>query len=254
MDNSRFNSQENQTCLLEVKGITKRFGGVVALSNVSLKLYPDEVLALLGDNGAGKSTLIKVISGAHLPDKGEVFLRGEKTNIVSPQDAKNLGIETIYQDLALFSVLDVSTNLFMGREITRSFGLLDKKRMRAQTDTILQNLKIKLESIREKVGNLSGGQQHAVAIGRAVYLSEPRIILMDEPTAGLGAKESEKVLELIKQLKEQKISIILISHNLEHVFKVADRAVVLLSGKVAGEREIKQTDRSEVVQMMLGIV
>ena len=126
--------------------------------------------------------------------------------------------------------------------------------MNIQTESILQNLKIKLKSIKEKVGNLSGGQQHAIAIGRAVYLSKPKIILMDEPTAGLGAKESEKVLELIKELKAQKMSVILISHNLDHVFKVADRVVVLLSGKVAGEREIKHTDRSELVQMMLGIV
>ena len=248
------NFQEVQTPLLEVKEITKKFGGVVALENVDLKLYPNEVLALLGDNGAGKSTLIKVISGAHLPDKGEIFLQGRKVNIVNPQTAKNLGIETIYQDLALFNVLDVPTNLFMGREITRSLGVLDKRKMNIRTENILQNLKIKLKSIKERVGNLSGGERHTVAIGRAVYLSKPKIILMDEPTAGLGAKESEKILELIKQLKEQKISIILISHNLEHVFKVADRAVVLLSGRVAGEREIKQTDRSELVQMMLGIV
>ena len=248
------NSQKSRTPLLEVRKVTKKFGGVVALEDVSLKLYPNEVLALLGDNGAGKSTLIKVISGAHLPDRGEIFLQGKKVNIVNPQTAKNLGIETIYQDLALFSVLNVPTNLFMGREITRNLGVLNKRKMNIQTESILQNLKIKLKSIKEKVGNLSGGQQHAIAIGRAVYLSKPKIILMDEPTAGLGAKESEKVLELIKELKAQKMSVILISHNLDHVFKVADRVVVLLSGKVAGEREIKHTDRSELVQMMLGIV
>ena len=248
------NSQKSRTPLLEVRKVTKKFGGVVALEDVSLKLYPNEVLALLGDNGAGKSTLIKVISGAHLPDRGEIFLQGKKVNIVNPQTAKNLGIETIYQDLALFSVLNVPTNLFMGREITRNLGVLNKRKMNIQTESILQNLKIKLKSIKEKVGNLSGGQQHAIAIGRAVYLSKPKIILMDEPTAGLGAKESEKVLELIKELKAQKMSVILISHNLDHVFKVADRVVVLLSGKVVGEREIKHTDRSELVQMMLGIV
>ena len=246
--------QEKKIPLLEGKGITKRFGGIVALENVNFKLYQDEVLALLGDNGAGKSTLIKIISGAYLPDRGELFLEGKKVNINNPQTAKNLGIETVYQDLALFNVLDVPTNLFMGREITKSVGVLDKRKMYVETKNILRNLKIKLKSIKEKVGNLSGGQQHAVAIGRAVYLSRPKIILMDEPTAGLGAQESEKVLELIKQLKKQKISIILISHNLEHVFKVADRAIVLLSGKVVGERAISQTSRDELVKMMLGAI
>ncbi|OGP96086.1 MAG: hypothetical protein A2157_19055 [Deltaproteobacteria bacterium RBG_16_47_11] len=243
-----------KNCLLEVRGIKKRFGGILALEDVSLKLLGTEVLALLGDNGAGKSTLIKVISGAHQPDQGEIYLWGKKVVITNPQTAKNLGIETVYQDLALFGVLDIPTNLFMGREITKHFGLLNKKRMKVETESALQNLKIKLQSLTERVKNLSGGQQHAVAIGRAVYLSKPKIILMDEPTAGLGAKESEKVLELIKELRDQEISIILISHNLEHVFEVADRAVVLFSGTVAGEKQMKQTSRTELVQMMLGIV
>jgi ABC-type sugar transport system ATPase subunit len=248
------NAGNGTNCLLEVRNVRKRFGGILALENVSLKLFRNEVLALLGDNGAGKSTLIKVISGAHQPDQGEIYLWGKKVVITNPQTAKSLGIETVYQDLALFGVLDIPTNLFMGREITTRFRLLNKKRMKLETESALQNLKIKLQSLSEHVKNLSGGQQHAVAIGRAVYLSKPKIIIMDEPTAGLGARESEKLLELIKELRDQEISIILISHNLEHVFEVADRVVVLFSGTVAGEKQIKQTNRTEIVQMMLGIV
>ena len=241
--------------LLEVKGITKKFGGILALNKVNLKLYHREILALLGDNGAGKSTLIKIISGMYQPDEGEIFVEGKKVAITSPREARNLGIETVYQDLALFDVLDVQTNLFMGREIRKKFGILDKNLMGKETVRILAKLRIKVKSIKQQVRDLSGGQQHAVAIGRAVYVGKaPRIVLMDEPTAGLGVEESNKLLELILELKHKGISVILISHNLDHVFAVADRAVVLRSGTLVGERKIKETTNAEIVHMMMGVV
>jgi ABC-type sugar transport system ATPase subunit len=242
-----------QTPLIEVKGIKKKFGGIVALEGVDLRLFSSEVLALLGDNGAGKSTLIKVISGAYSPNEGKIFFEGKAVKINNPQDATKLGIETIYQNMALFDVLDIPTNLFMGREMKGSFGILDRKKMRSQSVEILGRLKIQVKSINQKVKNLSGGQRHAVAIGRSVYIgSKPKIIIMDEPTAGLGAHESSKLLDLIKELRENGISVILISHNLQHVFSVADRAVVLRSGKVAGERKITDTNPIEILQMMIG--
>ena len=239
--------------LLEVKNIVKRFGGVYALKGASLKLFPREVLALLGDNGAGKSTMIKIISGYLQPDEGEIFFEGKKVVFSSPAHARSMGIETVYQDLALFWVLDVTTNLFMGRE-RHVLGLLQKKAMERETLGILDKLRTTIKSIRQKVKFLSGGQQHAVAIGRSVYVGgTPKVIIMDEPTAGLGVEESQKVLELIKQLKEKGISVILISHNLEHVFCVADRIVVLRSGEIVGERLAGETNQSEVVHMMMGV-
>ncbi|MFQ6052216.1 MAG: ATP-binding cassette domain-containing protein [Candidatus Hydrothermarchaeota archaeon] len=245
--------EELQKPILEVKGITKRFGGIVALEKVDLKLHPNEVLALLGDNGAGKTTLIKVICGAYYPNEGKIFVEGKEGKITNPEEAANLGIETIYQDLALFDVLDIPTNLFMGREIERSLRILDKKKMKKKSWDILKKLKIEIKSINQRVENLSGGQRHAVAIGRAIYVGNvPKIILMDEPTAGLGAKESDKLLDLIKELREKGISVILISHNLQHVFAVADRAVVLRSGKVVGEKKIVETSTAELIQMMIG--
>lgn len=246
---------EELTPLLEVKGVTKRFGGILALNKVNLGLYRKEILALLGDNGAGKSTLIKVISGIYQLEEGEIFIEGEKTIITSPRDAKNLGIETVYQDLALFGVLNVQTNLFMGKEMRRKFGILNKTLMGKETVKILARLKVKVKSINQQVRDLSGGQQHAIAIGRAVYVGDtPRIILMDEPTAGLGVEESNKVLDLMLELKDKGISVILISHNLDHVFAVADRAVVLRSGESVGERKIKETTHTEIVHMMMGVV
>lgn len=241
--------------LLEVKGITKKFGGILALNKVNLILYHREILALLGDNGAGKSTLIKVISGIYQPDEGEIFIEGKRAIITSPRDARNLGIETVYQDLALFDVLDVQTNLFMGREIRKKFGILNKSLMSKETIRILGKLRIKVKSINQRVRNLSGGQQHAIAIGRAVYVGNiPKIVLMDEPTAGLGVEESKKLLDLILELKSKGISVILISHNLDHVFAVADRAVVLRSGKLMGEGKVREITRNDIIQMMLGVV
>ncbi len=245
---------EAKVPLLEVRNLVKFFGGVQALRGVSFKLFPREVLALLGDNGAGKSTTIKIISGYLQPDAGEIFLEGKKVVFSSPSHARKMGIETVYQDLALFGVLDVTTNVFMGREIHRLF-MLQRRLMEKETITILEKMKTTIKSIRQKVRTLSGGQQHAVAIGRSVYVgSIPKILIMDEPTAGLGVEESQKVLELIRELREKGVSIILISHNLEHVFCVADRIIVLRSGEVVGERKTGETNQSEIVHMMMGVV
>jgi len=239
--------------VLEIRNITKRFGGIVALSKVSLQLYPQEILALLGDNGAGKSTLVKIICGAYQPNEGEIFLQGKKIKVEGPKKARELGIEVIYQDMALFDILDVPANLFAGKEIVKIPGILNRKEMKSQTKRILERLNLSIKSINQLVRNLSGGQRHAVSISRAIYVGNtPKIVLMDEPTAGLGVEESNRVLTLIKDLKKKQTSIILISHNLDHVFAVADRAVILRSGKLVGEKKIEETTPAELVQMMLG--
>jgi len=252
----RKRSRKKDTKILEAKNITKRFGGLTALDKVDFYLKENEILALLGDNGAGKSTFIKVIAGMHSDYEGNILVDGEEVDISSPQDSKRLGIETLYQNLALFDALNIPTNLFMNQELKRGWNFfLDKKPMYKLTREVLGKLDITVKSIKQKVGNLSGGQQHAVAIGRAVYIgSTPRIVIMDEPTAGLGVEESRKLLEIIRELADREISVILISHNLDHVFKVADRAMVLRSGKLVGERDIEKTSHEEITQMMLGSV
>lgn len=246
--------------ILSVAGISKNFGGIQALSDVNLTLYNKEVLALLGDNGAGKSTLVKIISGAYPRDRGEVFVEGERVKNGSVQDSKRAGIKMIYQDLALFGVLDVTSNLFMGEQIAR-WGIINKRAMRERAREILGALRTTVKSLNQEVRTLSGGQQHSVAIGRGVYVgTRAKIIIMDEPTAGLGIEESVKVLELLKEIRHQ-VAVILISHNLDHVFEVADRAVVLRSGIVAGEVQIAgagaaeiPSRKNEIVSLMLGAV
>jgi D-xylose transport system ATP-binding protein len=211
------------------------------------------VLALLGDNGAGKSTLCKIIAGAYIADRGEIFFEGEKVRIHSPKDSKELGVSMIYQDLALFEVLDVTSNLFMGEEITR-FGFLKKKAMDEQAANILKHMRTTIKSLRQEVRVLSGGQRHSTAIGRGLYVgNRPRVIILDEPTAGLGVDASQQVLELMKELKNE-VSVILISHNLDHVFEVADRAVVLRSGKVSGQVNISEASKADIVGLMMGVL
>jgi D-xylose transport system ATP-binding protein len=244
-------SNKNNQALLSVKGVYKNFGGIQALSNVNLDLYDKELLALLGDNGAGKSTLIKIISGAYTRDKGKIYFEGNEVKIANPKEAKNLGIKTIYQDLALFGVLDITDNLYMGEQVTK-WGFLRKREMDERSKEILSHVKTTIKSLRQQVKNLSGGQQHSVAIARGVYVgSSARIVIMDEPTAGLGVEESEKVLELLLEIR-RKVAVILISHNLDHVFRVADRATVLRSGTVAGTVNIADSDKNEIVSLMMG--
>jgi len=241
--------------LLELDGISKNFGGVRALHNVHLKLGYNEILAVVGDNGAGKSTLMKVVSGAILPDSGTITFEGRKVSIRSPQDSLALGIQMCYQDLALINCLDIQSNLFMGREIVRGFlgriHFLEKRKMRNLSNEHLKSLGISIPYLREKVGNLSGGQRQVIAISRAVYWGK-KLIILDEPTAALGVQESRKVLDLIRTLKHKDLSVIIISHNLQHVFTVADRVMVLRQGENAGDRIIKNTDGDEVVKMITG--
>jgi len=241
--------------LLQMEGISKRFGGVQALDKVDLEVNYKEVLAIVGDNGAGKSTLVKIISGAITPDQGKIYLEGKEVKIKNPKDALNLGIQMAYQDLALVDCLNISTNLFLGREICRNFlgiSFLKSKIMRDESMEHLESLGIRtIKNINEKVRNLSGGQRQIIAISRAVFWGK-KLIILDEPTAALGVRESNRVNELIKSLKHKNISVIVISHNLQHVFNVADRVVILRHGKKVGEREIKETDGDEVVKMITG--
>ena len=241
--------------MLEAKQISKRYGGVQALQDVNLTVRRNEILAIVGDNGAGKSTLLKVISGAIEPDSGALFFEGKKVDIRTPQDSMALGIQMCYQNLALIDCLSIPKNLFLGREVTRNVGgvvnILNRKRMRELSAKHLENLGIVVENIDQIVRNLSGGQRQVVAISRTVYWGK-KLIILDEPTAALGIQESRKVLDLIQTLKEKNISIIIVSHNLQHVFSIADRIMVLRQGRNAGERMIKETDGDEVVKLITG--
>ncbi len=240
--------------LLEVKDVHKRFGGTNAVSGVSFALQEGEVLALAGDNGAGKSTLIKMISGVHQPDSGAVIYKGRSVGGRTPQEVRELGIETIYQDLALADNLDIGVNLFLGREkMTRFLGIpvLDRKMMRAEAKKALYDLGIVVDEMNRPVRDLSGGQRQAIAISRAVYW-QAKVLIMDEPTAALGVPEQREVIDLIHRLKDQGVGIIFISHNLGDIFKVSDRIVVLERGRKAGERLISETDADEVVKLMMG--
>lgn len=241
--------------LLEANGISKSFGGVKALQNVDLTVNHNEILAVVGDNGAGKSTLMKILSGALLPDEGHIFFEGKEVIIKNPKDAAAIGIQMGYQDLALIDDLDVATNIFLGREICkRIFGCLDILRVdRMREDSIrhLKDLGIDLKDVRQKVKHLSGGQRQVISLSRAVYWGR-RLIILDEPTAALGVREARKVNDLIRSFKQKNISVIVISHNLQHVFYIADRVVVLRQGVKVGERVIKETDGEEVVRMITG--
>jgi D-xylose transport system ATP-binding protein len=248
--------------LLDLRGINKRFGAVQALQDVDFRIYPSELVGLVGDNGAGKSTLIKIISGVLHPDSGNILFEGQEVSIKSPDEAKSLGIETLYQDLALINNLDVVANMFLGREQFTSllFGaikVLKNREMERRTSDILEGLQVSLGSVREKVEVLSGGQRQAVAIGRAVGWGK-KLVLLDEPTAALGVREAQQALELIRRLKDQGVAVVAISHNLEHIFSLVDRVVVLRQGIIRGERQLtdvedKQTVGDEIVAMITGV-
>ena len=250
--NSSENPEEKRKPILSIRDGSKRFGGIQALESINLDIYGNEVLALLGDNGAGKSTLIKAISGAHTLDEGEIHVEGRPVNILKPEDAHKLGIKTVYQDLALFGILDVTANLFAGSEHTR-WGFLQKKKMDKEAQTVLSHLKTTIKSLKQEVRSLSGGQQHSVAIGRGVFIGhEPKLIIMDEPTAGLGVKQSREVLRLLKELGK-KFGVIFITHNLEYAFEVAQRAVVLCSGRIVGQLDMAEASHSQIVSLMMGV-
>lgn len=249
------------TPIVEMEGIKKSFGAVQALRGVDLTLYHNEVLGLVGDNAAGKSTLMKVLSGAYIPDEGRIYIDSRQVNITGPEDSRRLGIEMVYQDFALANNLDVASNIFLGREAVRwNLGLLkvmNKRRMEQEARRLIDRLKIDIASVRLKVENLSGGQRQAVAIGRATAF-DAKVIIMDEPTAALSVAAIGKVLELIRQLKRQGASIIIISHRLEDIFEVADRVVVLRHGRKVGDLPITgksfEEVREQVVARIVGAV
>jgi len=241
--------------MLEVKNITKRFGGLVAVNDMSMGVEPGEVVGLLGDNGAGKSTLIKIISGVYHADEGKTFFMGKEVKITNPMDALALGIETIYQDLALAENLNVYSNIFLGREQMKKllglFNVLDHDYMLSESRSVLDRLEIEIPSLRNKISMLSGGQRQAVAISRSLYW-DAKFLIMDEPTAALGIAEQKKVLDLVNRLKDQGIGIIIISHQLLDVFSVADRLVIMRRGVKVGERKTKETSKNEIVSLIVG--
>ena len=242
--------------LIRMRGISKAFGAVQALLGVDLELYPAEVLGLVGDNAAGKSTLMKVLTGVHHPDAGEIWFNSGQIVLHSPRESRALGIEMIYQNLALARNLDVVANVFLGREHARPVlgGILrwlDERRMEAESWEILRRLKITIDSVRKPVEQFSGGQQQAVAIARAVSFNA-RVVIMDEPTASLAVKEVGKVLDLIAQLRAKGVSVIIISHRLQDIFAVADRMMVLRGGQRVFVRRIAETSMDEVVKHIVG--
>lgn len=236
--------------LLEARNIAKSYLHVRALEDVNFRIYPGETVALVGDNGAGKSTLMKILCGAVQPDAGTVAVDGKPVTLRNPNDANALGIAVVYQDLALVNHRDIACNVFLGREPTRGI-VVDKGRMVRESREVLQRLKINIPSVYAPVGLLSGGQRQAVAIARAVQQGG-RLIIMDEPTAALGVQEQAKVLDLIASLQADGTALIIVSHNLQHVFHFADRVVVLRGGRNAGERIRSETTPEEIVRLIVG--
>ena len=236
--------------LVEMLGIDKSFGGLRALNDVSVNLFGGEVVGIVGHNGAGKSTLIKILSGALRRDSGEIRIEGTAADINNPRDARALGIETIYQTLALADNLDASANIFLGREILTKARTLNEEAMASEIQGVLERLQIKIPSIREPVINLSGGQRQAVAIGRAIYFNA-RILIMDEPTAALGPQETRMVGDLIKRLKSEGIGIFLISHDIHDVFDLSDRITVLNGGKVVDTVRTEEVTKDQVLGMII---
>ncbi len=236
------------TPTLQLRGITKSFGSVQALSDVEFDVRSGEVMALVGDNGAGKSTLIKCIAGIYTADEGEILFEGEPVTIHGPKDSARLGIEVVYQDLALCDNLDVVQNMFLGREVHNSFQLLKEPEMEARTRETMKGLSVTtIRSIRQLVATLSGGQRQSVAVARAV-LWNSRVVILDEPTAALGVAQTQQVLDLVRRLADQGLAVVLISHNLHDIFAVADRITVLRLGRSIGVYLRSETTQQELVQ------
>jgi D-xylose transport system ATP-binding protein len=250
-------SSENGS-LLALRGVSKSFGPVQALSDVDFEVHAQEVVALVGDNGAGKSTLVKAIAGIHPIDDGEIIFEGQPVKITSPPDATKLGIATVYQDLALCDNLDVVENLFLGREeldespVGRILRELDEIDMERRSHELLENLAVTITDVRAEVGTMSGGQRQQVAIARSL-LGEPKVVILDEPTAALGVRQTAQVLALVKRLRERGLGVVVISHNLVDVFEVADRIFVLRLGREAGDYEASKTDQQEIVSAITGL-
>jgi D-xylose transport system ATP-binding protein len=247
---------DGQTVLLEMRGISKRFGAVQALTDVRFEVRAGEVVALVGDNGAGKSTLIKVIAGIHASDEGTIRWEGREVTIRSPNDSRTLGISTVYQDLALCDNLDVVANLFLGRETARPggpLGVMDEIAMESRAVSVLRRLSVKIPSVRIPIASLSGGQRQSVAVARSV-LWDSKVVLLDEPTAALGVAQTKEVLELVKRLREEGHGVVIISHNLADVFEVADRVTVLRLGRWVGTYERAKVGREQLVALMTGAI
>jgi len=243
-------STSTVTPVLQARGLVKRYGHVTALDGADFEVLPGEILAVIGDNGAGKSTLIKALSGALIPDEGEILLDGKPVHFHNPIDARRQGIETVYQDLAVAPAMSIAENLFLGREVRRSgflgsvLRLLDKKKMQADAIAHMKDLQIGIRSMKQAVETLSGGQRQGVAVARSAAFAR-HVVIMDEPTAALGVKESNMVLELIRRVRDKGLPVILISHNMPHVFEVSDRIHIQRLGKraaVVNPREIKMSD------------
>jgi len=240
--------------LVEMTGIGRRFGHITALENVDLSLYPGEVLALLGDNGAGKSTLIKILTGVHRLTEGGIAFAGQPVEISSPTIARELGIETVYQDLALIPRMSISRNFYLGRELTRKVGpisTLDLNTMRMGATAALDEIGIEIRDADEPVGTLSGGERQSIAIGRAVHFGS-KLLILDEPTSALSIGETRKVLSYIRAAKERGMSVIFITHNLHHVFQVSDRIVVLAHGTKVGDFETQAVTEERIADMIMG--
>ena len=238
------------SCLVQLRNIRKAFGGVRAVDDVSMNLYPGEVFAVLGHNGAGKSTLMKMLAGAYPIDSGDVVIAGEKVNVRTPADAQALGIESIYQTLALADNLDSVANLFLGRELLTRWRTLDDHRMDAEARKVFQRLNKNFTNVRTPVRRLSGGQRQVVAISRAIYFNA-RILIMDEPTAALGPEETAMVGNLIPQLKDEGVGIFLISHDMHDVFALSDRLAVMKNGKLVGTYRTQDVTEDEVLGMII---
>lgn len=243
--------------ILSARGISKHYGGVVALDAVDMELRQGEVLAVVGDNGAGKSTLIKALTGAISKTAGRVEMDGEEVEINSPSDAKRAGIETVYQDLALVNELSITKNMFLGREIRRNdvfgrlFGALDFAKMDAEIRTLFQKLDIRIADIYREAEAFSGGQRQAVALAKTVMFGK-RIAILDEPTAALGVRESKMAMDLVRSLKDHGLSVIMITHNMQHVMNYCDRVMVLRLGRLAAVRDVKDVDGDTLVGLITG--
>ena len=243
--------------VMQAKGLVKRYGHVTALDGTDFELRAGEILAVIGDNGAGKSSLIKALSGATIPDEGEILLDGQPIHFRSPIDARRAGIETVYQELAVAAAMSISENLFLGRELRRPgflgnvLRMLDKKKMLQESIARMQELKVGIRSMTQPVETLSGGQRQCVAVGRAAAFAQ-HVVIMDEPTAALGVKEGNMVLELIRRVRDRGLPVVLISHNMPHVFEVADRIHVARLGKRAAVLNPKKITMSDTVAVMTG--
>jgi simple sugar transport system ATP-binding protein len=237
------------TPVVEMRGISKAFGAVQALENVSLRLDPGEVLGLVGDNSAGKSTLMKVMSGAYSKDSGAILMEGQEVHFATPHDSRGRGIEMIYQDFALCGNMDVASNMFLGRWPTRGV-FVDKRKMEEEARRVLDRLRVEIASVNLRVESLSGGRQQLVAIARAVTFN-PKVLILDEPTANLSVPATERLLELMLDLKKQGVAQIIISHRLQDIFAVGDRVMVLKRGRGVGERRIRDTSEDEVLGLIV---